>query len=261
MRYSLWLFVLFAMITLPLVTPFISQMDFARFRRQGVIGDGLDDRSMMESTYTGELLEDSGSLPSEGAAKVDVSREMDVSLINPISVAYFIWLAVMLFMLCITVFAYVKLRKLRTCSADVKDSAALEMFSQLKRRIGVKKSVALRASSEIYTPMSLGVFSSVIIVPDSIMNDGSRDELEMILAHELAHIRRYDYLVNFLQNTMRAIFFFHPLFHLMNRSLIKEREHICDDWVIDVTKQRKQYARCIVSLLERVVYRPATFPV
>jgi len=256
MRYSLWLFVLFAVITLPLLTPFVSQIDFARFHRQGVTGDGSDGRPMMESTYAGELSEVSGVLPSESAAKAAVSSEMDVSPINPVSIAYFIWLAVMLFMLSATVVAYIKLRKLRTCSPDVEDGAALAMLSQLKRRIGVRKSVALKASSGIYTPMSLGIFSTVIIVPSSVMDDGSRDELEMILAHELAHIKRYDYLVNFLQNTMRAIFFFHPLFHLMNRGLTKEREHICDDWVIDITKQRNGYARCIVSLLERVAYRP-----
>ena len=261
MRYSLWLFVLFAMITLPLLTPFVSQIDFARFRRQGVTGDGAGGRPMMKSTYAGGSSEASDSLPSKSVTKAAVSREMDVSLLNPVSVAYFIWCGVMLLMLCITVVAYIKLRKLRTCSPDVKDSAVLDMLSQLKRRIGVRKSVALKVSSEIYTPMSLGIFSTVIIVPNSVMDDGSRDELEMILAHELAHIRRYDYLVNLLQNTMRAIFFFHPLFHLMNRSLTKEREHICDDWVIDITEQRNGYARCIVSLLERIAYRPVTSPV
>jgi Tol biopolymer transport system component/beta-lactamase regulating signal transducer with metallopeptidase domain len=261
MRYSLWLFVLFAMIALPLITPFVSQIDFARFRRQGVTGDGLDGRLMMESTYEGEPSEFGVSLPPKSAPKATVSGEMDVSLINPVSVAYFIWLEAMLLILCITAVAYIRLKKLRTCSPDVKDSAVLEMLSKLKRRIGVKKSVALKASSGIYTPMSLGILSTVIIVPDSIMDDDSKDELEMILAHELAHIRRYDYLVNMLQNAMRAIFFFHPLFHLMNRSLMKEREHICDDWVIDITKQRNQYAQCMVSLLERVVYRPVSDPV
>lgn len=128
MRYSLWLFVLFAVITLPLLTPFVSHINFARFRRQGVTGDGADGRPMMEHTYTGELSEINGVLPSESAEKATVSREMDVSLINPVSVAYFIWLTVMLLMLCITILAYMKLRKLRTCSPDVEDGAALEML-------------------------------------------------------------------------------------------------------------------------------------
>ena len=308
-RYSLWLFALFAAIALPLITPFIPQIDFAHSQRtMRDRPDGLT-RLRMEHSDVCELSEGGHPLPSAGAAKTAVNREMDVSLINPVSVAYFIWCAGAFFMLCMTLSAYRKLRKLRVSSPDVKNSAALEILSRQKQTLGVRRPVALKVSSEIYTPVSVGVLSPAIILPDGVIpvsaNDnhphpslppsrgkgygispasslpasspplkkafaespplekgvGGISELEMILTHELAHIKRSDYLTNFLQNMLRAIFFFHPLFHLMNRNLAREREHICDDWVIHVTKQRSGYAECIVSLLEKALYRPANVPV
>jgi len=116
-------------------------------------------------------------------------------------------------------------------------------------------------SPEVHIPMSMGVFSPVIIVPDSVIDDSASDQLEMILAHELAHIKRCDYLTRLLQNVLKVIFFFHPLFHLMKRNLAGEREHICDDWVIDMTKRRSRYAECLVDLLERAAYKPVNVPV
>ncbi len=135
------------------------------------------------------------------------------------------------------------------------------MLSRLKRRIKVGRSIALKASSEIYIPVSFGIFSHTIILPDGVIDGGSSDELEMILTHELAHIKRRDYLINFLQNMLKAFFFFHPLFHLMNRNLTREREHICDDWVINMTQQRSGYAECIIGLLEKALYQPLNVPV
>ena len=167
-------------------------------------------------------------------------------------------------MLCITLGAYRKLKKLKISSPDVE----VETLSRLRQKMGIEKSVALKISPDIYTPVSLGIFSPTIILPDGVIKSpfgkgGFRgiSELEMILTHELAHIKRRDYLINLLQNILRAIFFFHPLFHLLNRSLTKEREHICDDWVINTTNQRSGYARCIVSLLEKSLHKPVCVPV
>ena len=102
-RYSLWLFVMFAIIVLPLLTPFIPQVDFARSQRQGTGGDRPNDAMRMGMDGdVGELSEGSDSLTSMGAAKAAVTEEADISLINPVSIAYFIWCAGAAFMLAIT---------------------------------------------------------------------------------------------------------------------------------------------------------------
>ena len=126
-RYSLWLFVMFAIIVLPLLTPFIPQMDLARSHGRGTAGDRPDDlmRMGMGEGDVGELSEGSDSLTSMSAAKAAVNREADISLINPVSIAYFIWCAGAAFMLAITLGAYRKLKKLKISSPDVKDPTAL----------------------------------------------------------------------------------------------------------------------------------------
>jgi len=221
----------------------------------------------------GESSEGGDSVSSMSATKTAVNKEVDVSLFNPVSVIYFIWCAVALFLFCITLDAYRKIRKLKKSSPDVTEHEALEMLFRLKDKLKVRRAVALKASSEVYTPVSLGIFSPTIILPADVVDSGSSkspfekggfrgiDELEMILTHELAHIKRCDYLINFLQNMLRAIFFFHPLFHFVSRNLTSEREHICDDWVVDMTRQRGRYAECIIGLLEKALYQPVNVPV
>ena len=262
-RYLLWLFALFAMLALPFLTPFIPQMDFTRFHHQKVADGGPDGtmRLGMGVGNVGELSEAGAPVLSTSAAKAAANREADVSLVNPVSVAYFIWCTGALSMLCITIGIYRKLRKLKIDSSDVESQSALEILSRLKSKLGIRRTVALKTSPEVYIPMSTGILSPVIIVPESVIDNSASDQLEMILTHELAHIKRCDYLTRLLQNMLKVVFFFHPLFHLMKRKLAKEREHICDDWVIDVTNRRSKYAECLVSFLERAVHKPVNIPV
>ncbi len=262
-RYSLWLFALFAMLLLPFITPFVPQMDFTRLHHQGVTDYGLDGgmNPGMEASDAGDMSVAGGSMSSAGAEKGASGEEIDVSIINPVSIAYFIWCAGALSMLFTTILVYGKLRKLRLCCSDVDSQVALDMLSRLREKLGIRRAVALKSSSRVYAPISLGVFSPTIILPGDVMDGESMDELEMILAHELAHIKRLDYLVRFLQNALKVFFFFHPLFHLMKRNLAREREHICDDWVIHVTEHRSRYAECLVNMLERVLRNPVNISV
>jgi len=120
-RYSLWLFVIFGIVALPLLTPFIPQMNFAQFRSQRATGGGPDDlmRLRMGGGVGGESSEGGDSVSSMTATKTAVNKEVDVSLFNPVSVVYFIWCAGALFMFGITLDAYRKLRKLKKSSPDV----------------------------------------------------------------------------------------------------------------------------------------------
>ena len=257
-RYSLWLFAMFSIIVLPLITPFIPQLDPARLYNHeatGVIPDNLmDPKANKTSNYSLSTNSESASLQNIPKVTKDIN---DVSLINPVSMVYFLWCAGALFMLGITYGMYRKVKKLKVSSPNVEDPATLELLSRLKRGFRIRRQVSLKVSSEIYTPMSLGVLSPTIILPDTI----TADNLEMVLIHELAHIRRFDYLVRLIQNTLKGIFFFHPLFHLMNRNLLRAREHVCDDWVIATTDRRGEYARCIIGLLEKAIHKPVNIPV
>jgi len=152
---------------------------------------------------------------------------------------------------------------LKADAVKLDDGVVHEIIAELRQRMlkiptkrgRMTRDLEILASERVACPISFGMASTTIILPKWILNDAKKSELEPILAHELAHIKRYDYVVNLLQRILEAIFFFHPLFYMASHNLTKEREHICDDWVIFLTQKRKDYAACLTLLLEE-----ATFP-
>ena len=151
--------------------------------------------------------------------------------------------------------SYRRLLKLKADAIKLDDGVVQKIVAELGQRMGMTGDLELLASERVACPISFGMAPAKIILPKRVVNNARKSELEPMLAHELAHIKRYDYVVNLLQRILEVIFFFHPLFQLVSRNLTKEREHICDDWVIFLTKKRKGYAACLTLLLEE-----ATFP-
>ena len=180
-------------------------------------------------------------------------REL-LNLSNTISLVWFVVAAFMFYRL---IASYRWLRHLRRKSLKVKEGRILSMISSFRERLNVTGNIDLFISSEIHSPTSFGLFSTTIILPESLINSTSA-ELEMVLSHEIAHAKRHDFLVNLLQRALQSIFFFHPLFQMASRRLTREREHICDDWVIQATGRRDDYAECLLSLVESAICRPKT---
>ncbi|MCZ6676797.1 MAG: HEAT repeat domain-containing protein, partial [Candidatus Poribacteria bacterium] len=141
-----------------------------------------------------------------------------------------------------------RLGQLHRC-AHLADGTQQQMLEDLCSRLTVTHPVQLRVSAEVDTPISFGWRHPCIILPVDV----STDPLELILLHELAHLQRRDWLVNLLVQFIGMPFFFHPLFYFVRRCLADVREQICDDWVIQATGRRSDYAQCLVDMLSRDV--------
>ncbi len=96
--------------------------------------------------------------------------------------------------------------------------------------------IGFRISDQITSPVLTGFFSSIIFLPRGFIESLSEGDLESVLVHELAHIERKDVLANLLQKTIVAIFWFHPLIHLMDKMISRTREEICDNYVLAKTE-------------------------
>jgi len=132
-----------------------------------------------------------------------------------------------------------------------------DKIAQLSNQLGVLRTVKLMQSGIAKLPMVLGHFKPVILIPIGLLTALSAEEVESILVHELAHIRRRDYMVNLLQNLMEIIFFFNPAI-LWVSSLIKaERENCCDDIVVAQTSSKVSYIKALVSCQEYQSSMPA----
>jgi len=125
-----------------------------------------------------------------------------------------------------------------------------EKLQFLLVRMGIRQHVMIAGSVIARVPMVIGHFKPVILIPAALLTAMSPAEIEAVLVHELAHIRRRDYLVNMLQHFMEIIFFFNPAV-LWVSSLIKaERENCCDDITLGQTNDKSAYIRALISCQE-----------
>ncbi|HWB28122.1 MAG TPA: M56 family metallopeptidase [Chitinophagaceae bacterium] len=125
-----------------------------------------------------------------------------------------------------------------------------ERLKQLAANLHVKENIRLLQSVIAKVPMVIGHFKPVILLPAGIITALPQDEIEAILLHELAHIRRKDYLVNMLQNFCEIIFFFNPAVLWLSSLIKDERENCCDDIAVNAVKNKKQFIHALISFQE-----------
>lgn len=114
--------------------------------------------------------------------------------------------------------------------------------------LGIRKEVKIYFSHLIKCPVTLGFLKPLILVPIASINHLSTDQLEALLLHELAHIRRADYFVNIIQSIIEIILFFNPFIQLLGRFIKKERENSCDDWVLQFQYNPAMYAEALLTI-------------
>jgi len=120
----------------------------------------------------------------------------------------------------------------------------------LSRRLGMRRAVKLVESALVRVPMVIGQLKPVIYVPLGLVNHLPAGEMEAVLLHELAHIRRYDYLVNMIQQAAECLLFFNPGFLWVSSLVREERENSCDDIAIAHTRDRVEFVRALVRFKE-----------
>lgn len=129
-------------------------------------------------------------------------------------------------------------------------------FLNLLGRMNISEKVNIHGSSLVSVPSVVGYFKPVILIPLSAFTHMSSDQLEAIMAHELAHIRRYDYLVNVFQSFMEALFFYHPVVWMIQKRIRKERENCCDDLAVSYSGEKTTYIKAL-ALIQEI---PASYP-
>ncbi len=129
-------------------------------------------------------------------------------------------------------------------------------FHLLADKTGVRRSITFLQSQRITVPTVIGVLRPVIIIPAMIISGLPADQLETIIVHELAHIRRHDFLINILQSTMEALFFYHPVVWIISENVRQEREKCCDDFAVRVCGKISLYARALAGLSEMQISSP-----
>lgn len=124
----------------------------------------------------------------------------------------------------------------------------MQHLESLKRRIGISRAVSLLQTKLCDSPSVIGIFRPVVLLPVSVMTGLSEEQLTAILLHELAHIRRHDYLINLLQSIIETLLFYHPAVWWVSGQIRAEREYACDDMVVRLGSHPVSYARALAEL-------------
>jgi beta-lactamase regulating signal transducer with metallopeptidase domain len=140
-------------------------------------------------------------------------------------------------------------RQRRKLSTNV-NARVLEMCETLQRRLGLKWAIRYCEGEGLQAPAVIGWFRPVVFLPLRALTGLSQEQLELVVAHELAHIRRLDPFVNVFQVVVESLLFYHPAGWWLNRRIRAEREHCCDDVAISLCGNAVEYARALTLMEE-----------
>ncbi|MDO8368328.1 MAG: M56 family metallopeptidase [Saprospiraceae bacterium] len=150
-----------------------------------------------------------------------------------------------------------QVHRLRTRGLIALEAHWQERILALSGRIGVSKAVQLFESAWVHAPLTIGWLKPAILLPIGFVNQLPTAEVEAVLAHELAHIARRDWVFNLLQAFVESLFYYHPTVWWVSQVIRRERENACDDAALAATGNPLAFARALVQVQEMATPLPA----
>ena len=132
-----------------------------------------------------------------------------------------------------------------------------EKFDSLRKSLGLRGNVRLFESNRVNMPMAMGWLKPVVLLPIGMVNQLTPSEVEAVLAHELAHIARRDWVFNLIQAFIESLFYYHPAVWWISSVIRRERENSCDDAALQTTGNPMAFAKALVQVQEMANAVPA----
>ncbi|HEY7922130.1 MAG TPA: M56 family metallopeptidase [Vicinamibacteria bacterium] len=190
------------------------------------------------------------AVEAEAAARPTLPRSVDlgrrIEALLPALVT--LWLAGVLLLGMRSLGGLTLVRRLGRTGLRAAPAGLEETLARLAQALRVSAPVRLYESALVGAPTVVGWFRPVVLLPASALTGLTAQQLELILAHELAHVRRHDYLVNLLQSAAETLLFYHPAVWWVSNRMRVEREHCCDDLAVSACGSAVRYARALVEL-------------
>jgi beta-lactamase regulating signal transducer with metallopeptidase domain len=140
-------------------------------------------------------------------------------------------------------------RKRRNRSSAV-EPRVLQICRELQDRLGIRRAIRYCECAWLQAPAVVGWFRPIVFLPVTALTGLSEEQLRSVIAHELAHIRRFDAFVNVFQICVETLFFYHPAVWWLNKRIRAEREHCCDDMAVAICGNAVEYARALTLMEE-----------
>lgn len=174
---------------------------------------------------------------------------------TPVRIAGFVWLAGVLFLSVRTTIGGARLQRRSRGWRNPDDPSLAALFAECQAMIGVRSSVVLQVTSDDLGPAVAGLWAPCVLVPQSVLASASREDVEHILLHELAHVRRRDLVLHWLMTAARVVHWFNPTVHLAAARMQADRELACDAVVLRLLgrARRNAYGVTILKMAGRLV--------
>ena len=181
------------------------------------------------------------------ASAIRIGDAWQGMLVESITACYLAGLCTMLVRLLLAVWGG---DRLRLAGVTLSDSVLLEKVAQKSHCIGLLVVPVLRSCERVAVPVVVGTLRPMILIPASLVRSLPLEQLVAVLAHELAHIRRFDHIMLLVQRLVEAALFFHPGVWYLSRALNAEREDCCDDLVVASGSDPLDYATSLLHVAE-----------
>ncbi len=158
-----------------------------------------------------------------------------------------VWLAIVITLTLKLLIELYNVNRLPLQGCSAVDIALQNRFDALIVKVGLSRKVKLLLSSKTDVPMAIGWLKPVVLIPFSMLSGLTPQQLDMLLLHELAHIRRHDYLVNFFQTLVEILLFFHPAVRWVSKQMRNEREYCSDDIAVQHCESSLAYAHTLAD--------------
>lgn len=173
------------------------------------------------------------------------------SILNPhLDRIAFIWWIGMLFFLCRFLLGAIFIEYIKRFRVQKLPEHWQESGKKIAQTLNVDKNFTIGTSKLVNSPMVVGVIKPIILLPIGILTQLTITELEVVLAHEIAHIKRNDYLLNLIQGFIEVLLYFNPAIWWFSNWIREEREYCCDDLVVDHPNKAMIYAKALLKLQE-----------
>lgn len=183
-------------------------------------------------------MQDSGPPRMSAAQRIDAALPWIVT----------VWLAGVACLLVRTAAGWWRVRRLYKVAVSSMQSPWQTAADRIAWRLGIARTIRIVELSHIDVPVVIGWLRPVVVLPIAVMCSLNAAQVEAILAHELAHVRRHDYLVNLMQTLAETVLFYHPAVWWLSARIREEREHCCDDVAVAVCGDPVGYAAALAEL-------------
>jgi len=255
LRYVVACMALVVIVILPVVT--FQMIEIASLSRSGTPrNDSWRGNDSYEMTANNDIKQEmatvENAIPVQAAALPAIPlKERVVGVIEPIlPYAVLGWLVGVAGLSLWYLGGWTQLQRLRRRMVKPVCGDVKSKLKQLSQKLGIGGAVVLVESAIVNVPTVIGYFRPMILLPATAMTGLSGGQIEAILAHELAHIKRCDYLVNILQTVVEILGFYHPAVWWISNKIRYERENCCDDIAVKITGDNINYAQALATMEE-----------